>query len=87
MRDRQLTASLETQTGFVGGLISSGKPRVQTSLSDVLETQPDLSRYYLSPKAATGILRRAAKRGRELPPQLAEALSRLSRAEGGEGTG
>jgi DNA (cytosine-5)-methyltransferase 1 len=54
---------------------------VASSLSDVLEIRADLSKYYLSPRAATGIIRRAAKRGRELPPQLAEALSRLSRAE------
>jgi len=58
-----------------------------SSLPDVLETGPHLSKYFLSPKAATGILRRAARRGRELPPHLAIALSQLSRAEDGEATG
>jgi hypothetical protein len=56
-------------------------------LPDVLETRADLSRYFLSPRAARGILRRAAKRGRELPEHLTAALSQLSRAEDGEGTG
>ena len=51
------------------------------SLPDVLETGPHLSKYFLSPKAAAGILRRAAKRGRTLPAPLAEALAELAGAE------
>lgn len=51
---------------------------VASSLSDVLETRPDLQKYCLSPKAAQGILRRAARRGRELPAALAEMLSELA---------
>jgi hypothetical protein len=31
-------------------------------------------RFYLSPKACAGILRRAQRRGKELPPALKEAL-------------
>jgi hypothetical protein len=65
----------------------SPKDAVVSSLSDVLETRRDLSKYFLSPKAAAGILRRAAKRGRDLPPELERALSQLSRAGDGEGTG
>jgi len=43
------------------------------SLSDILET--DVPRkYYLSARAARGILRRAEKRGRELPELLTESL-------------
>jgi hypothetical protein len=38
------------------------------SLSDVLETGEVPQRYFLSATACKGILRRAAKRGRELPP-------------------
>ena len=50
-----------------------------SSLPDVLEaTVPD--RFYLSQKAAAGILRRAAKRGRELPKQLESALTALATA-------
>lgn len=47
-----------------------------SSLADVLEADVP-PRFYLSPKAAAGILRRARKRGRELPPALAEALRAL----------
>lgn len=43
------------------------------SLSQVL--QPQVSeRYFLSAKAAAGILRRAERRGKELPPALRQAL-------------
>jgi hypothetical protein len=45
----------------------------ESSLSQVLE--PDApARYSLSRKACEGILRRAQKRGKELPPMLREAL-------------
>jgi hypothetical protein len=45
------------------------------SLSDVLEeTQLVPQRFYLSPRACAGILRRAERRGKELPPMLLEAL-------------
>ena len=44
------------------------------SLSDILETGDVPQRYFLSATACRGILRRAAKRGKELPPQLARAL-------------
>jgi nucleoside-diphosphate-sugar epimerase len=39
-------------------------------LSATLEVTPHLRRYYLSRKAKDGILRRAARRGRKLPPLL-----------------
>lgn len=42
-------------------------------LSDVLEPAPP-SKYSLSRKACEGIIRRAEKRGKPLPPQLDEAL-------------
>lgn len=37
-------------------------------LSQVLERQPIPRKYYLTPQAAAGILRRAAKRGKKMPP-------------------
>ena len=47
-----------------------------SSLSSILESQPNVpTRYYLSARAAQGILRRAEKRGRQLPPLLATALA------------
>ena len=47
---------------------------VACSLSDTLETGTLSPRYYLSALACQGILRRAEKRGKNLPPQLQQAL-------------
>lgn len=47
------------------------------SLSAVLQKEVS-SKYFLSPKAAAGILRRAQKRGRTLPPLLEAALRGLA---------
>ncbi len=47
---------------------------VASSLSDILETGELPQRYYLSSTACRGILRRAAKRGKELPWALKSAL-------------
>ena len=52
---------------------------VECSLQDVLEVTPS-PRYRLSSRAATGILRRAAARGRTLPPELEQALRSLARS-------
>ena len=51
------------------------------SLSDILETGAVPQRFYLSPKACAGILRRAEKRGKTLPPQLARALEAVAASE------
>ena len=45
-----------------------------SSLSDILETGDLPQRFFLTPKACAGILRRAEKRGKDLPLQLARAL-------------
>ena len=42
-------------------------------LSQILEDSPH-PKYSLSGRACTGILKRAAKRGKELPKELKEAL-------------
>ena len=44
------------------------------SLWQILEEQPH-SKYYLTRKACQGILRRARERGKDLPPQLEDALA------------
>lgn len=50
------------------------------SLTEILE--PNASeKYSLSQKAAAGILRRATRRGRSLPPQLEEALRAVAGPE------
>jgi len=53
---------------------------VVCSLSDVLETGELPQRYFLSPRACAGILRRAEKRGKSLPPSLAAALQAVALA-------
>jgi len=40
-----------------------------------------LRKYYLSPKACAGILRRAEKRGRELPRALQQALTQVATSQ------
>jgi hypothetical protein len=47
---------------------------VASSLSDILEIGELPQRYYLSGTACRGILRRAEKRGKELPEALRSAL-------------
>src|SRR3989304_3973475 len=50
------------------------------SLAQILE--PDAApKYYLSARACRGILRRAQKRGRELPPFLQAALEQAAQPE------
>jgi hypothetical protein len=44
------------------------------SLSDTLETGDVPQRFFLSAKACQGILRRAERRGKKLPPLLQLAL-------------
>jgi len=48
------------------------------SLSDTLERGPVPPRFFLSPKACAGILRRAERRGKELPPALRDALQAVA---------
>ena len=48
------------------------------SLSDVLEISQVPQKYYLSHKACKGILRRAERRGKVLPPMLKAALEQAS---------
>ena len=48
------------------------------SLSAILETGKVDRRYFLSPKACAGILRRAEKRGKSLPPSLRAALEAVA---------
>jgi hypothetical protein len=64
--------------GFNGACLTasfSESPNVARvcSLSDILESLAP-PRFYLSPRACRGVLRRAKKRGRTLPRRLQEAL-------------
>jgi hypothetical protein len=71
-------AGMASPGGFWTLSISeSPSAAVACSLSAVLEADAP-PKYFLSAKAARGILRRADKRGRELPTRLREALSVLA---------
>jgi hypothetical protein len=48
------------------------------SLNEVLETAPLPQRFSLSAKACSGILRRAERRGKALPPMLKQALEQVA---------
>jgi hypothetical protein len=51
---------------------------VGCSLSDIVQMGEDLNAYLISPRAAEGILRRAARKGKRVPRQLLEALQGAS---------
>lgn len=76
---RFTTSGFSTSRGAFSTAASSAWPNaggVSSSLPDVLQaTAPE--RFSLSPRAAAGILRRAEKRGRALPPALHRALTAL----------
>jgi hypothetical protein len=56
------------------------------SLSDVLEVGDVPRRFYLSATASKGILRRAEKRGKDLPLPLRSALEQVARKTAEMGT-
>ena len=73
-----LTLSMSEWTAT---LVPSRSAGAVSSLSDILETGDVPQRYYLSARACRGILRRAEKRGKTLPPQLARALQAVAASE------
>lgn len=60
---------------------------VASSLSDILETGVVPQRFYLSATACRGILRRAEKRGKSLPPSLLAALEAVASGQTSTATG
>ena len=60
--------------------LNAGEESLYARLSEILEKQPQ-EKYSLSPRACRGILRRAAKRGKELPPVLRKALEQVAGKE------
>lgn len=57
-----------------------GVDECSSSLSLILQSshKSGMEKYFLSAKAAEGILRRAGRRGRSLPPLLEQALERVA---------
>ena len=54
----------------------------ESTLSQILDLNAP-ERYCLSPRACAGIIRRAEKRGKELPPMLRDALMEVIGLGGG----
>lgn len=54
---------------------------VESRLSQILEATPP-TKYCLSARACQGILRRAERRGKDLPEMLKQALHMQSESEG-----
>ena len=71
-------ALVRSDGGFsTASTLESPNDAVVCSLSAILEDNP-ATKYSLSPKACRGILRRAEKRGKDLPPMLEEALRQVA---------
>jgi hypothetical protein len=72
-----LSTHASSECRSVDGECSSWQP----SLTEILEEPQNVpEKYSLSARAAAGILRRAEKRGKALPPHLRTALEALSQA-------
>ena len=56
-----------------------------STLSQILQVRVP-QKYYLTPRACLGILRRASVRGKELPPLLKAALERQAAVEQEDGS-
>lgn len=71
-----ITGGAPHQTYYLNCSEKPMKP-IHQKLSEILERHPD-AKYNLSPRACLGILQRAERRGKELPPILKQALERQS---------
>lgn len=81
MRDTQLKTSLATLPCVtIGGIISTKRENSLVSLIEILDKDQVETRFFLSPTACRGILRRAENRGKDLPPILLRALSAVAEA-------
>ena len=76
-RGELLTLSIPEFPNFRGRSRSEGDV---SSLSDILIRGSIPQRYYLTAKCAEGILRRAERRGKPLPPVLKAALERQAKS-------
>ncbi len=78
MRDRRVLTFLEGYNGMIAGMMQSSRPNICVKLSDILETGNVPRRYFLSAKAAQGVIRRVDRRGKKLPPILRLALLQVA---------
>jgi hypothetical protein len=72
-------SGMGSHTGFLTlNTLEWPKDAAVCSLSDTLETGELPQRFFLSATACKGILRRADKRGKTLPPALEQALQAVA---------
>lgn len=68
-------AGLAWMDGYIGANVApTPEVQIQSSLLDIVETTPVSRKYYLTPNAAEGILRRVDNQGRKLFEPLRVAL-------------
>jgi hypothetical protein len=80
---RWANSGMGSPTGFLTlNTSESHNGAEECLLSDTLETGDLPQRFYLSPKACRGILNRAERRGKKLPPMLKEALEQQAMGQG-----
>ena len=81
MQDKQVKTWLSSHPHIMTGLLSYELPNSQKNLSEILEQGEISQKYYLSPKACQGILRRSKERGKTLPERLRLALERQAQEQ------
>lgn len=86
MTDGQMESFLAHKTFCRVGLLNWSKPGIKSGLSSVLQELhgEELAKYQLSPQACAGILRRARRKGKALPPRLEAVLKEIAGIDGGE---
>jgi len=93
--NRKAGGSLPDLSWEMGTALRGGSMTLNTGESPSEENASTLSqildlnapeKYYLSPRACAGILRRAEKRGKELPSMLRDALMEVIGLDGGLNT-
>jgi hypothetical protein len=76
--DGGFSTAVSSECRSADGVCSSSEP----ALTEILQPPQDVpAKYSLSARAAQGILRRAHKRGRELPTHLRSALSAVAASQ------
>src|SRR5205823_6449630 len=71
---------------LIAGTLESPSRVKESILSDVIETSKVQDKYFLSPNAARGMLRRVDQMGRSLFPPLRKALEILSKGQSSQGS-
>lgn len=85
---RCMTAGIVTSLGLclTHNTLEYRSAAAECSLSDILEKRDVPPKYFLSPKACEGILRRAQKRRQKIPDELERCLQTAADSQGPQET-